>query len=155
MFYLLYFRFNSKHTIPQFKEILTLTRSRIEEPRNIHMRFTPEEQAARLPCSCVLSTRNRLLLAFIWLAHYPTYMSLGSQFGVDASFVSMDLHHVISAIIDTMKNEIQWPSATERHTLHNTFIWFPDAIGAVDGTTHRRWRPGARQRAFYRLFILY
>jgi hypothetical protein len=90
------------------------------------------------------------LLSLIWLAHYPTYQQLAAQFRVDESFVSRDLHHIIPAIVDTLKNKIQIPGPTARLALHRQFIWFPDAIGAIDGTTHRRWRPGTRQRAFYR-----
>jgi hypothetical protein len=72
------------------------------------------------------------------------------QFGVDECFVSRDLHHVIPAIVDTIKTDIQWSNPIQRVSLYNNFVWFPDAIGAVDGTIHRRWRPSARQRAFYR-----
>jgi hypothetical protein len=60
------------------------------------------------------------------------------------------LHHVILAIIDTMKDEIQWPTPPFRAALHNSFIWFLEVIGAIDGTIHRRWKPSSRQRAFYR-----
>ena len=81
-----------------------------------------------------LSARNRLLMIFIWLRHYPREELLAAQFGVSRNVVSMDIQYLIPVLWHYFNGSIRWPINGQWQALMGTWDFFPNAVGAIDGT---------------------
>jgi len=68
----------------------------------------------------LLSTRNRVLLTFMWFQLHWCYSEVLLVFGVNESYVSQELHHIVPIIYWVYCYEIQWPSAATRALLEGT-----------------------------------
>lgn len=58
-------------------------------------------------------------------------------------------------ICAAFSEEIKWPSPEERRSLWDSFSGFRYSVGAIDGTVHRRNRPGHKQSLYYRRDVGY
>lgn len=88
-----------------------------------------------------LEPMSRLRLVMTWLRHNERHEALARQFGVSRSQVSREISHILPAIYVSI-NEISWP---ERPIFH----WFENLVGAIDCTSHFRWRVHPRQSDYY------
>lgn len=89
-----------------------------------------------------LDTRTRLLLVLHWLRHYPHLSILRDIYGVSKSYISRDIRHIIPILYTTLSN-IKLP---EKWETSGRF----DTVGAVDCTSHYRWRVHPGQSLYYR-----
>ena len=98
----------------------------------------------------VLSSKNELLLTFIWLRKYLCIDTLALMFDVSLATVSKTVHRVIPVLWHYFKNQVTWPSLNEWIGLRGNWHSFPNAVGCVDGTPHEVYRPLTEpQREFF------
>ena len=98
----------------------------------------------------ILSTKNEVLLVFIWLRKYPCIDTLALMFDVSVATVSKTLHRVIQVLWHYFKNQVSWPSLDEWNRLRGNWRSFPNAVGCIDGTPHEVYRPLTEpQREFF------
>ena len=99
---------------------------------------------------CLLSPRNRLLVVFVWLRQYCREELVCALFDISLTTVSDEIHHILPILWYLLRDQIRWPTVAQ-WTLHRK-VWpsFPNAVGAIDCTIHRIWRPGVRQASYYR-----
>lgn len=87
-------------------------------------------------------TRNRLLMALIWLRLYPTYEVLGFIFDLDKSNVHRNLKPVLAVLRAELGSEIEWPDENQRKKKLGEFITeFEDVVAIVDATEQPTQRP--------------
>ena len=88
-----------------------------------------------------LTARNRILMIFIWLRHYPREELLATQFGISTSVVSKDIHCILPVLWHYFQTQIQWPD--HQQWLEMTGYWedFPNAVGVIDGCLTEINRP--------------
>lgn len=79
----------TRHTVDEFEELLSMLKTLILFPRNIHGKYGTQENIHRRMKHAKLTVENRLLLILIWLTVYPTYPVLSYAFGVDCSVISL------------------------------------------------------------------
>jgi hypothetical protein len=99
-----------------------------------------------------LSTRNRVLLTFIWLRQYPTNAYLAFLFGVSTRTVYDEIHHILAILHEHyVPRQTFWHTIPHWNTLRNRHIDFPNVVGFIDGTPIRINTPvGPIQRLYYR-----
>jgi hypothetical protein len=81
------------------------------------------------------------MMVLLWLRKYETYASLALRFGVVEAVISKDIPHLLVAIVVELRTEITWPDANDRDLLRGMIPGFEDAIGYVDGTKQRCYKP--------------
>ena len=81
-----------------------------------------------------LNARNRVLMVFMWLRHYPREELLAAQFGVSTNMVSRDIHHIVPLLWHYFESQITWPNQLEWLALAGNWDEFPNTVGAIDGT---------------------
>ena len=81
-----------------------------------------------------LTARNRMLMVFVWLRHYPREELLAAQFGVSINVVSRDIHYIIPILWHYLESQILWPNHQQWTELAGNWENFPNAVGAIDGT---------------------
>jgi len=120
----------------------------VMQPRNV--RGIYDDDALREPRSCGLTTRNRVLLVMVWMRQYMTIMALGEMFQIDKTTVSDEVHHILPILRVHLQNQVRWFTLAECDEMRGEWEHFPNAIGAVDATIHRVWKPMIGQGLFYR-----
>ncbi len=99
----------------------------------------------------LLSTRNRVLLAFMWLRLYWCYTELVLVFGVNESYVSRKVRHIIPIIYWVYRPEIRWPTEENRELLEGTLADVDeDAIRTMDITITPRHHSIFFDEQYYR-----
>lgn len=98
----------------------------------------------------LLNPRNRLLASLIWLRQYCREELVCALFQISVATVSDEVYHIIPIIWYIIRDQIRWPNAAEWATFRNSWDSFPNALGAIDCTIHRIWRPSVRQATYYR-----
>ncbi|KAL4232432.1 hypothetical protein ACF0H5_007125 [Mactra antiquata] len=96
-----------------------------------------------------LSTRNRILLFIIWLRMYSTYFLLSNMFGISVSVIGTEINSMLPIVCNQLNTFIVWPSVREWHTLKGIWDKLPMAVGAIDGTSHRIYRPEVESQYLY------
>lgn len=97
-----------------------------------------------------LSPRNRIMLAMLWLKTYPCYFMLSLLFDVSSYTVSSTISRIIPLLWEAYSPEIEWPTLNEWLSIRNTWPQLPNALGAIDGTSHPIYRPqNEPQEQFY------
>jgi hypothetical protein len=87
-------------------------------------------------------TRNRLLMAMIWLRVYPTYEVLGFIFDLDKSNICRNLKSVLAVLREQLGDEVTWPDQTRRKQKMDQFMQeFPEVAAIVDATEQPTQRP--------------
>ena len=89
-----------------------------------------------------LDTRERLLMAIIWLRLYPTYDVLGFLFDLDKSNVGRNLKRVLAVLREQLGDEVKWPDKARRKQKAEAFMQeFPEVVAIVDATEQPTQRP--------------
>ena len=88
-----------------------------------------------------MDERNQILLCMMWLRSYPTYPVLRIAFGVSLTTVSEIINHVWPMLWAVYAPKVEWPNARHWQQLRGIFIKLPNAVGAIDGTSHEIYRP--------------
>ena len=97
-----------------------------------------------------LNDINMVLLTFMWIRKYPCLDTLALLFDVSPSTVSNIIHSVVPVLWRFFHNQVLWPSIEEWNALRGNWPSFPDAVGCIDGTPHKIFRPQVEpQRQFY------
>lgn len=87
-------------------------------------------------------TRNRLLMAMIWLRIYPTYEVLGFIFDLNKSNICRNLKGVLAVLSEQLGDEINWPEKGQRKRKMEQFMQeFPETAAIVDATEQPTQRP--------------
>jgi hypothetical protein len=87
-------------------------------------------------------TRNRLLMAMIWLRVYPTYEVLGFIFDLDKSNICRNLKGVLTVLREQLGDEVKWPDQARRKQKMDQFMQeFPEVAAIVDATEQPTQRP--------------
>lgn len=116
----------------QFEEIFQQLQPKIT-PRNCNT-FT-----RRTPT--ILDTRCRLLLVLNWLKENCKYSVLANRFHVSKSVVAAEIYYLLPKIVATLQ-EIKMPEEWVYHS-------FERVVGALDCTSHFRYRVHPRQADWY------
>jgi len=94
-----------------------------------------------------LDTRERLLMAMIWLRLYPTYDVLGFLFDLDKSNVGRNLKRVLAVLGEHLGDEVKWPDKGRRKQKAEAFMReFPEVVAIVDATEQPTQRPKDKER---------
>ncbi len=99
-------------------------------------------------------SRNRLLMAVIWLHLYPTYDVLGRIFGLHRSTVGRNLKPVLEVLRQHPPDGLTWPDGTRRKLNLEGFIReYPEAVSALgfEDQTAVAQRPDVDLRLLARL----
>ena len=87
------------HTVEQFNLLITLLGPFISLPRNINNEYTYVENFLWKSWWCKLDLNNRLMLVFMWISCYSSYLYLSVTFGIDKSVISMEVKKTIFILI--------------------------------------------------------
>lgn len=87
--------------------------------------------------------KTELLIALYWTRKYPPVVDLADKFGCSQATISRLLTFVMPRLHAALLPEICWPNRQPPAFLFN-------AHGAIDCTTHLRWRVHPWQSDFYR-----
>ena len=90
---------------------------------------------------CKLNSVNKVSITLMWVRKYPCIETLALIFDVSASTVSAIIHSVVPVLWKFFENQVSWPSIDEWNALRGTWPSFPDAVGCIDGTPQRIYRP--------------
>lgn len=86
----------------------------------------------------------------IWLRKYPYLDSLALLFDVSTQTVSAIIYHVVPVLWRYFQSQVTWPTIAEWNAMIGSWESFPNAVGCIDGTPHRIYRPQIEpQRDFY------
>ena len=96
-----------------------------------------------------LSNCNRMLLMVIWLRSYLSYHVLSAVFNVSITTVHNTITSCLPIFVEKMKPFIRWPSAGEWLALRGNWRKIPLAVGSIDGTSHRIYRPKVEPQEQY------
>lgn len=83
------------------------------------------------------SPRNRLMLFLIWLRSYPSLCFLSVMFDVSSSTVENELNSMRWVMWNAYARNVRWPPREEWEGLRGLWPKLPDAVGAIDDTSHR------------------
>ncbi len=99
-----------------------------------------------------IDSRNRLLMAMIWMRRYPVFPLLAFLFGISESLVCHVIHFTVPILhTHLVPRFIRWPTAPEWNAQAGTYPHFPGVVGMLDGSVFRILKPtGWLQRLFYR-----
>jgi len=100
---------NTGMTLNCFCKLVSLVESSVLKPRQ-----------GTIVHQTKLNVYNRVLMAVLWLHNYSKYNELALLFGVSASYVSLELHHILPIFSVVLRSEIRWPSEDERKTLRGS-----------------------------------
>ena len=97
-----------------------------------------------------LNLKNQVLLVMIWLRKYPYLDSLALLFDISIQTVSAIIYHVIPVLWRYFQSQVTWPTLAEWNAMRRAWPMFPNAVGCIDGTPHKIYRPEQEpQREFY------
>lgn len=112
-------------TAAKFRELLELLR-----PALMQGRSTTAGTASGIARSWTVHTR--LFMTLYWLRHYPTYACLAAMFGGSVASISREIRDTILKMYVHLR-VIKWPDGPVSPI-------FNGAAGAIDCTSHLRWR---------------
>jgi hypothetical protein len=99
---------------------------------------------------CVLSPGNRLLMTFVWLRNYPTYMILSAMFAVSRTTVGDIVTSVWPVLWEIYSPEVRWHTRNGWRSLMGHWPEMRNVVGAIDGTSHKIYRHQTElQEEFY------
>ena len=94
----------------------------------------------------MLTARNRVLLFVMWLRMYPTYTLLSNIFGVSVTVVGAEITSLSPVFCDHV---LVWPTEEDWHLTQGIWTELPMTVGAIDGTSHRIYRPEVEPKEQY------
>ena len=84
------------------KEIFELTFDRVDS----HLTSLRDEQAMRKRGKkSQFPLVERLLLAFTYLRHYPTFARLGDEFGISESYANKTYHQMLDVLVEVLEGK--------------------------------------------------
>lgn len=89
-----------------------------------------------------LEPRTQLRVLLYWLRHYPRVRDLAERFEISTATASRLITNLLPKLYIQL-DEIHWPREWIAHT-------FEGVSGAIDCTSHFRWRVHPRQADYYR-----
>lgn len=96
-----------------------------------------------------ISKRNKLLLTLLWLRTYPHYSVLSSLFNINIQRISEIISRTWPILHHHYAPTITWPTRREWRQMKGNWSALPDAVGAIDGTSHRIYRPSSEEQRDY------
>ncbi len=96
-----------------------------------------------------LDSLNVLLMTLWWMRRYPIYSEISVIFDIQESSVSRILNRMIPVLHARLHPEVVWPTNNEWQQLRGIWSRIPNAVGALDGTSHPIYRPTHNQRQYY------
>jgi len=87
---------------------------------------------------------SRLFMALVWLRRGCKFQTLAEDFNVSRSTVSRELRHIMPILFCNIKH-IKWPECFD--SLEHAF---EHVVGAIDCSSHFRWRVHPGQVDYYR-----
>ena len=97
-----------------------------------------------------LSPRNRLMLVLLWLKNYPCYFMLSHLFDMSSYTVKSTIYDLLVPLWEIFAPEVEWPTREEWTCMRGGWPQLPNAIAAIDGTSHPIYRPQIEpQELFY------
>jgi hypothetical protein len=97
-----------------------------------------------------LTPRNRLLLVLFWLKQYPTTGFLSVLFDVSQMTISREVNALWRVLWLQYRPVVRWPEREEWRRMRDEWPELPGAVGVIDGTSHKIYRPGHNiQARFY------
>ena len=91
----------------------------------------------------MLSSWNRVLLFVIWLRMYSTYYLLSNMFGVSVTVVGTEITSLLPVFYEKLDPFLVWPTEEDWRSMLGVWTKLPMAVGAIDGSSHRIYRPGS------------
>lgn len=96
-----------------------------------------------------LSPRNRVMLFLIWCRSYPCLSLLSLLFDVASSTIGVELNKMRVIMWNTYAASVTWPASHEWQRMRGVWSDLPDAVAAIDGTSHAIYRPGVEPQEQY------
>lgn len=96
-----------------------------------------------------LSPRNRVLLTLLWLRSYPTYTLIALQFDISKATVNRIINCVWPVLWEFYAPNVSWPTENEWLAMQGKWSRLPNAVGAIDATSHRINVPQSEPQALY------
>lgn len=90
-----------------------------------------------------------LLLTLMWLRAYPSYNTLAILFDISVMTVCHTVNGVWPILYNHFSGSITWPSRREWRQLRGRWRRLPEAVGAIDGTSHEIYIPQEDQHLYY------
>jgi hypothetical protein len=128
----------------------TMTGETPDSFRELFGRVHPYMFGERRRRAFTLSAENRLVLTLIWLRQYPGYAILSVMFNISTTTVGEIINHIWPILWQEIAPNVQWHSERHWRNLRGNWSTAPNAVGAIDGTSHRILRPSTEpQHEFY------
>jgi hypothetical protein len=129
-------------SVPEFEGLYEQVGGAIERYEEHRLQQRARQRAVGAGGKYELDTRDRLLLAMMWLRLYPTYDVLGFLFDLDKSNVGRNLKRVLAVLREQLGDEVQWPDKERRKQKMDAFMQaFPEVAAIVDATEQATQRP--------------
>ena len=77
------------------------------------------------------------------------YHFLSTLFGISVSVVGSEITNMLSAVCEKSNRYLAWPTEEDWRSMHVTLTKLPMAVGAIDGTSHRIYRPEVEPQVCY------
>lgn len=97
----------------------------------------------------VLSKKDKLLLVILWLRSYLSYHFLASLFNISVSTVKELIKLTVPILDEHLNDYLQWPVTAEWSSYCGNWPKIPVAVYAIDGTSHKIYRPVNNQQQYY------
>lgn len=94
-------------------------------------------------CQSNFTSRSILYIVLRWLRHYDSLVELAHKFGGSAASMSRLINGALPILYVALRDQIHWPDG-------NVPSVFGDCVGAIDCTSHLRWRVHPHSCEYYR-----
>ncbi len=129
-------------SVKEFEALYEQVEGAIEDYEERRLSRRQRQRATGAGGKYELDTRERLLMAMIWLRLYPTYDVLGFLFDLDKSNVGRNLKRVLAVLREQLGDEVKWPDKERRKQKAEAFMQeFPEVVAIVDATEQPTQRP--------------
>ncbi len=128
-------------SVEEFDQLYEQVASDIDEYEEGRLSRRDRKRAIGGGASYTHDTRDRLLMAMIWLRVYPTYDVLGFIFDLHKSNIGRNLKPVLAVLRKHLT--VEWPAETGRskQSLNKFMEEFPEVAAIVDATEQPTYRP--------------
>lgn len=137
--------------VKEFDQLYEQVASDIDEYEEGRLSRGDRKRAIGGGASYTHDTRNRLLMAMIWLRVYPTYDVLGFIFELHKSNIGRNLQPILAVLRKHLT--VEWPDEAGRRkkSLDKFMEEFPEVAAIVDATEQPTYRPKDKeaQKKYY------
>lgn len=132
-------------TPAEFNALVDELRPYIKEPRDIFY----SGQHWRIK-SCRVDIETRVFMVLRHLRTGGTFLSLSEDCGLSVPTLSRDFTHIVDIMFAHLyPQEVSWPNAVERASMHGKLPGFANGIMIIDGAWKRLNKPKVLQRLYY------